>query len=127
MDEQENILIEKLFQEAALQQIDDNGFTDRVMAQLPGSRAGRERRLTRLWTLFCVVCGGALFFVFNGWETLKDSLWQLVETVLAWLGVLLTTAPTADLRLDPALVLLLLAFVLVVLPYQTARKLSTAL
>ena len=126
MTENEDKLIEKLFQEAAQLQIADDGFTERVMERLPQNRVSTQW-LSRLWTLFCVVTAVVLFFLLDGWESLKNSLWYLVETGLTWLSVVVTTAPTADLHLDPVLVLLLLVFVLVVLPYQTVRKLSTAL
>ena len=126
MTENEDKLIENLFQEAAQLQIADDGFTERVMERLPQNRVSTQW-LSRLWTLFCVVTAVVLFFLLDGWESLKNSLWYLVETGFTWLSVVVTTAPTADLHLDPVLVLLVLVFVLVVLPYQTVRKLSTAL
>ena len=35
MDEKNDILLRQFFSEAAQQTIDDNGFTERVMSQLP--------------------------------------------------------------------------------------------
>ena len=35
MTDNENILLESFFKEAAQQQIEDNGFTERVMESLP--------------------------------------------------------------------------------------------
>ena len=127
MTDNDNILIERLFEEASRQQIADDGFTKRVMAALPDNSAAKVRRLSRLWTWFCVLVGLALFFLLDGWAVLKATLLAIFNTVLTSLSVLLTTAPTADLRLDPAVLLVLLVFVLVVLPYQTARRLSTSL
>jgi uncharacterized membrane protein len=127
MTDNDNILIERLFKEASRQQIADDGFTQRVMAALPDNSAAKVRRLSRLWTWFCVLVGLALFFLLDGWAVLKATLLAIFNTVLTSLSVLLTTAPTADLRLDPAVLLVLLVFVLVVLPYQTARRLSTSL
>lgn len=127
MNDNENILIESFFKEAAQQQIEDNGFTERVMANLPAGEANLAHRLTRLWTLFCVVMGVVLFFLLNGWDSLKASINMLLSTVLTGLEVFVTTAPTTDLRLNPWLVLLAVAFVLVFLPYQTYRKLSATL
>ena len=49
MNDNENILIESFFKEAAQQQIEDNGFTERVMANLPAGKANLAHRLTRLW------------------------------------------------------------------------------
>ena len=130
MTDKDNIMIEDFFKQAAQQQIEDNGFTERVMAQI----AEREkqpsaviRHLSLLWTWFCVAVGLALFFIFGGWESLKASIMVLMSTVLTSLEVLITTAPTADLHLNPVVVLLAAAFVLIYLPYQTARKLSSVL
>ena len=127
MNDNENILIESFFKEAAQQQIEDNGFTERVMANLPAGEVNLAHRLTRLWTWFCVVMGVVLFFLFNGWDSLKTSINMLLSTVLTGLEVFVTTAPTTDLQLNPWLVLLAVAFVLIFLPYQTYRKLSATL
>lgn len=125
MTDNENILIERLFQEAARQQIEDNGFTERVMDSLPAGST--SHRLSRLWTWFCIVLGVVLFWLFNGWETLMASGRMLLSSMVTALEVFLTTVPTTDLHLDPVLLLLVLAFVGVYLPYQTYRKLSTTL
>ena len=127
MSDNENILIESFFKEAAQQQIENNGFTERVMANLPAGEVNLAHRLTRLWTWFCVVLGGVLFFLLNGWDSLKSSINMLLSTILTGLDVFITTAPTTDLRLNPWLILLALAFVLIFLPYQTYRKLSATL
>lgn len=127
MNDNENILIESFFKEAAQQQIEDNGFTERVMANLPAGEVNLAHRLTRLWTWFCVVMGVVLFFLLNGWDSLKASINMLLSTVLTGLEVFVTTAPTTDLQLNPWLVLLAVAFVLIFLPYQTYRKLSATL
>ena len=130
MTDKDNIMIEDFFKQAAQQQIEDNGFTEKVMAQI----AEREqltstatRHLSLLWTWFCVAVALALFFVLGGWESLKASIMVLASTALTSLEVLLTTAPTADLNLNPVVVLLAVAFILVYLPYRTAHKLSSIL
>ena len=130
MTDKDNIMIEDFFKQAAQQQIEDNGFTEKVMAQI----AEREqqtstatRHLSLLWTWFCVAVALALFFVLGGWESLKASIMVLASTALTSLEVLLTTAPTADLNLNPVVALLAVAFVLVYLPYRTAHKLSSIL
>ena len=129
-------LLEHLLGEAARQEIADNGFSDRVMQRIAGMEApapsmvscnAATQRLTRLWTLFCVAVGALLFYFVNGWEMLKGSLHVLFSSVATSLEVFLTTAPTVELRLNPVAVLLLLVFLLVVLPYQTYRRLSEAL
>ena len=128
MTDKDNILIEKFFKQAAQQQIEDNGFTERVMKSLPESeQEEKAHRLSLLWTLFCVVVSVVLFFVFGGWEALKASILVALHGVLTSLSVFLTTVPTTEVPLNPVVLLLLAAFVLIYLPYRTYRKLSAAL
>ena len=127
MTDNENILLESFFKEAAQQQIEDNGFTERVMNSLPSAEVSREHRMARLWTWFCLFVGLALFLVLGCWESLKDSMMVLFAAGATSVEVLLTTIPTADVQVNPLLVLLIVAFVGVFLPYQTYRRLSAAL
>ena len=127
MTDKDNLLIEEFFKQAAQQQIEDNGFSKRVMESLPVSQQEKAHRLSMLWTVFCVVLSVVLFFAFGGWEALKASIMVSLQTVLTWLSVFLTTAPTTEVPLNPVVLLLLVAFVGVYLPYRTYRKLSTVL
>ena len=56
MTDKDNIILEDFFKQAAQQQIEDNGFTERVMQNLP--KTNTVRRLSRLWSLFCILVGG---------------------------------------------------------------------
>ena len=129
MTEKENKLIEDLFKQAAQQQIEDNGFTEKVMERVErvDQTSLVPHRLSLLWTWFCIAVSLVLFFVFNGWEMLKASLHVLYASILTSFEVFLTTAPTAELDLNPWMILLALGFVSIYLPYQTARKLSATL
>ena len=127
MTDKDNLLIEEFFKQAAQQQIEDNGFSKRVMESLPVSQQEKAHRLSMLWTVFCVVLSVVLFFAFGGWEALKASIMVVLQTVLTWLSVFLTTAPTTEVPLNPVVLLLLVAFVGVYLPYRTYRKLSATL
>ena len=129
MTEKENKLIEELFKQAARQQIEDNGFTERVMAQVErvDQTSLVSHRLSMLWTWFCIAVSLVLFFVFNGWEMLKASLMVLYAAVRTSFEVFVTTAPTTEFDLTPWMILLALGFVSIYLPYQTARKLSATL
>lgn len=127
MTDKDNLLIEEFFKQAAQQQIEDNGFSKRVMDSLPVSQQEKAHRLSMLWTVFCVVLSVVLFFIFGGWETLKASIIMVLQTVVTWLSVFLTTAPTTEIPVNPVVILLLVAFVGVYLPYRTYRKLSAAL
>ena len=129
MTEKENKLIEDLFKQAAQQQIEDNGFTEKVMEAIGNGQLKMDngKLLSILWTWFCIAVSLVLFFVFNGWEMLKASLHVLYASILTSFEVFLTTAPTAEFDLTPWMILLALGFVSIYLPYQTARKLSATL
>ena len=157
MTEKENKLIEDLFKQAAQQQIEDNGFTERVMEAIGNGqwaigngqlkmdngqwaigngqwtiengqlKKDNGKLLSVLWTWFCIAVSLVLFFVFNGWEMLKASLHVLYASILTSFEVFLTTAPTAEFDLNPWMILLALGFVSIYLPYRTARKLSAIL
>ena len=157
MTEKENKLIEDLFKQAAQQQIEDNGFTEKVMEAIGNGqwaigngqlkmdngqwaigngqwtiengqlKKDNGKLLSMLWTWFCIAVSLVLFFVFNGWEMLKASLHVLYASILTSFEVFLTTAPTAEFDLNPWMILLAFGFVSIYLPYQTARKLSAIL
>jgi len=126
MTDNNDLLIEKFFKQAAQQQIEDNGFTDRVMERVAQTKPS-TRRMSILWTWSCVFIALALFILLGGWESLKATMMVWMTTALTSLEVLITTAPTAELPVNPVVVFLLVAFVLVYLPYQTARRLSATL
>ena len=67
MTDKDNIMIEDFFKQAAMQQIEDNGFTERVMMNLPEVKVDKVRRLSRLWTWFCVTLNNshALDLIFS--------------------------------------------------------------
>ena len=125
MTDKDNIILEDFFKQAAQQQIEDNGFTERVMQNLP--KTNTVRRLSRLWSLFCILVGVGLFFAFGGWQVLQGLFYGGLRMLLGWLEVFALTAPTTEIDINLWFVLLLAAFVLVFLPYQTYRKLSATL
>ena len=127
MTDKDNIMLEEFFKQAARQQIEDNGFTERVMQSLPDRKYATARRLSQLWTLVCVVVGAALFFAFGGWQVLKGLFDGGLRMMLGWLEVLMATVPTTEIPINPWVVALLVGFVLIYLPYQTGRKLSSVL
>ena len=126
MTDNNDLLIEKFFKQAAQQQIEDNGFTERVMERVVQTKPS-TRRMSILWTWSCVAIALVLFVFLGGWESLKATMMVWMTTALTSLEVLITTAPTAELPVNPVVVFLLVAFVLVYLPYQTARRLSATL
>ena len=127
MTDKDNIMIEEFFKQAAQQQIEDNGFTERVMMNLPETKTDKVRRLSRLWTWFCVLIGLGVFFAFGGLQLMRVAMTGLLQMVLTALEVFVVTTPTTEIPVNPWLVLVVLAFVLVYLPYRTAHKLSAIL
>ena len=129
MEDKNDILLKQLFADAAKQTIEDNGFTERVMMNLPerDMADSRLRRLSHLWTLFCVVIALIAFWAINGWPVLEGFLKGGKQMLINTLEVFLITAPTAEININPCVVILLLGFVLIYLPYQTYRKLSATL
>ena len=127
MTDKDNLLIEEFFKQAAQQQIEDNGFSKRVMMNLPESQQEKAHRLSMLWTWFCIILGVMLFFVAGGWQMLLHAFTYVLRMTLTWLEVLAVTAPTTEIPVNPLVILLALAFLGVYLPYRTYRKLSATL
>lgn len=129
MTDRDDMMIEKFFNQAAQQQIEDHGFTERVMQGLPERKLLTAHRMSQLWTLFCIVVALTLFYMFGGWHTLQDLFVGGLRMMLGWLEVLMVTAPTAEIPvpINPMALALLVAFVLIYLPYRIGHKLSAAL
>ena len=70
-------LLQQFFSEAASQQIEDNGFTERVMQHLPS----RMTWVVRIWNTVCIVLFAVLFVVFRGWDLLAVQLEVMLRTM----------------------------------------------
>lgn len=84
LTENENKLIENLFDEARRQEIEDDGFSRRVMRSLPSADSQftvRMRRISRLWTAFCIMLGIALLAVTRTFEQLPAAIENLIRHV----------------------------------------------
>ena len=127
MEDKNDIMLKQLFEQAAQQQIEDNGFTERVMANLPERSGYSVRTLSRLWTMFCLIIGVLTFWLASGWPVLEGFLSGAKQMLITTIEVFLVTAPTTEIQLNPWVVVLLAGFVLIFLPYQTFRKLSATL
>ena len=77
-------LLKQFFSEAANQQIEDNGFTERVMQQIEAEHQPSAISLhtfSRLWTIFCVSIFAILFVVFRGWDLLIVQFEVMLRTM----------------------------------------------
>jgi hypothetical protein len=81
-------LLEQLFEPARQMTVADNGFSDRVMERIPRRST---RRLSRLWTIFCVAVAGALFVVFDGCNVVAQGLVMMLKTRPTQHGLLMLT------------------------------------
>lgn len=100
MNENDNKLIEQFFHETALQQVEDNGFSERVMAAIrvtekspmvhSSAMAQHSSLLSSLWTIFCITVALTVFFLAHGWQALAS----FVTMLLTYTEVFLRTAPT---------------------------------
>ena len=77
MIEDNDRLLQQFFSEAASQQIEDNGFTERVMQRLPS----RMNWFVRIWNTVCIVLFAVLFVVFRGWDLLAVQLEVMLRTM----------------------------------------------
>ena len=127
MEDKNDILLKQLFEQAAQQQIEDNGFTERVMANLPERSGYSVRALSRLWTMFCLIIGVLIFWLASGYSLLEGMLTGAKQMVMTTIEVFLLTAPTTEIQVNPWVLVLIAGFVLIFLPYQTFRKLSATL
>jgi hypothetical protein len=69
MKEIEDKMINQFFQ-AEKREVKDNGFSRRVMRNLPD----RGEQLSKIWIAFCTTIGIVLFFLFNGLEAILNIL-----------------------------------------------------
>ena len=77
MTENDEQLLMRFFDEHR-RDIPDNGFTQRVMRQLPA----RTLRLSRIWTWLCWAVGIALFFFMDGVGQLRNVFASLSSDVV---------------------------------------------
>lgn len=69
-------LIKQLLCPMGSMQIADNGFSDRVMRQLPRRNVSK---LSHLWTAICCTAAITLFILTRGWELIGYTLLMLIN------------------------------------------------
>ncbi|MGN1230241.1 MAG: DUF5056 domain-containing protein [Prevotella sp.] len=97
MEDNKDILLNQLFAEAAKTEIADNGFTRKVIRQLPS----RAELYNRIWTCACIIVAVLLLSYFKAWNYLFD--WAVNATCVThnidWLHLLpiVILLPTATM------------------------------
>ncbi|WP_414630759.1 DUF5056 domain-containing protein [Bacteroides sp. UBA939] len=78
METTDDKLLQKFFSDNC-REIEDNGFSRRVMHHLPD----RYRRISQLWSMFCFTLAIVLFFVLDGLQlvlnTLRETFTSAIE------------------------------------------------
>ena len=77
MTDNNDLLLQQFFSDAAQQTIEDNGFTERVMRQLPE----RKNHFVFFWNLACIAVFLVLFVVFRGWDLLAVHFEVMLRTL----------------------------------------------
>lgn len=77
MMETDDKLLNQFFTEQK-KEIEDKGFSRRVMRSLPG----RRNRLNQLWTAFCTVLAILLFFAFDGLQATMGTLREVFISMI---------------------------------------------
>ena len=74
-------LLQAFFADNRMEEIPDDGFSDRVMQELPSleqeKALAKRRRLEHLWTAACVAVGVVAAVVCQGWEQIQGWLFSM--------------------------------------------------
>lgn len=68
----DNQLLQAFFADNKMEEVPDDGFSDRVMQAL-----AKRRRLEHLWTAACVAVGIVAAVVCQGWEQIQGWLFSM--------------------------------------------------
>lgn len=71
-------MLEQLFRPMKEMKVADNGFTERVMKQLPRRDVWQ---ISRLWTAFCIAIAVVLFVLLRGWELIAYGLLMMMNNI----------------------------------------------
>lgn len=74
-------LLQTFFADNRMEEVPDDGFSDRVMQALPSleqeQALAKRRRLEHLWTAACVAVGIVAAVVCQGWEQIQGWLFSM--------------------------------------------------
>ncbi len=74
-------LLQAFFADNRMEEVPDDGFSDRVMQALPDleqeKALAKRRRLEHLWTAVCVAVGVIAAVVCQGWEQIQGWLFSM--------------------------------------------------
>ena len=106
-DDKDLMMLDDFFKEATELEIDDNGFTDKVMEVLPSTecKKAENRAFAKAelrWKIICATLAAVLFVALKGWNLIYDvkaMLMVLFHTIdysrlFTSIGVMLLILPT---------------------------------
>ena len=106
-DDKDLMMLDDFFKEATELEIDDNGFTDKVMEVLPSTecKKAENRAFAKAelrWNIICATLAAVLFVALKGWNLIYDvkaMLMVLFHTIdysrlFISIGVMLLILPT---------------------------------
>ena len=77
----DELLLQAFFADNRMEEVLDDGFSDRVMQTLPAleqeQALAKRRRLEHLWTAACVAVGVIAAVVCQGWEQIQGWLFSM--------------------------------------------------
>lgn len=85
MNDNDNLLIQSFFDQHRQEPLPDNGFSERVMQQIPQYRTPRTVIRSRVWTVFCCCVAVILFVFFGGIDLLKADVMHLLYGLAVYL------------------------------------------
>ncbi|WP_321478385.1 DUF5056 domain-containing protein [uncultured Bacteroides sp.] len=77
MMEKDDMLLNQFFN-TQKKEIEDNGFSRRVMRKLPN----RTKYLSKLWVSFCTALALILFFTMNGLQLMTNALREIFTSLI---------------------------------------------
>ena len=93
----------KHFMDASRLDIEDNGFSDRVMRHLPQ----RARCMNRIWTAVCCIAAIAVFVLYDGFAELRALTWRMAGDMSGYLASIDLSAMSLTTALSSLAVLAL--------------------
>lgn len=77
METTDDRLLQQFFSDNR-KEIEDNGFSRRVMHRLPG----RQQRISQMWSLFCSTVAVVLFFALDGLQLILGALREVFSNAV---------------------------------------------
>lgn len=102
MTDNDERLVASFFEQHKQAQLEDNGFTERVMRRLP-QEYSRMVMLNRIWTAVCTAASVALFVMADGFTLVKNVATNFLADAMGSLLSVSTSPASAAMIVTGAL------------------------